>query len=184
MALVGGKLENPVAARLVVERILEGAVGNFRYYLEELKRCGGPRCVEIVKDAANHISDIGLARVIIEAARGAGCAAGVSDVVHDIARCIRVKAYEVEDVNIAWGLHSLYKAFYASLRGDVRSAAFLTFASYAFLTERRELAWAVLREVLGERRVEQEKLLLELGRLLHGFKKAGVVITSKDVERD
>jgi hypothetical protein len=107
VALVGGKLENSVAARLVVERILEEAVGNFRYYLEELKRCGGPRCVEIVKDAANHVSDIGLARVIIEAARGAGCVAGVSDVVHDIARCVRVKAYEVEDVNIAWGAPQL-----------------------------------------------------------------------------
>jgi hypothetical protein len=71
-----------------MERILEGAVGNFRHYLEELKRCGGPRCVEIVKDAANHISDIELARVIIEAVRGAGCAAGVSDVVYGIARCI------------------------------------------------------------------------------------------------
>jgi len=181
VGVVGSMFENPVVARLVVRRILDEVVVNFEHYLEELKRCDGPRCIDIIKDATNHIaSDIELARLIAEAAGDTKCAA----VVYEIARCIRAKAYEVEDIDMAWGLHSLYKAIYASLRGNVKLAVLLIFASYAFLYERRELAWAILREALGEERVKQDELLLELGRLLHSLKKAGVTITSEDVERD
>jgi hypothetical protein len=175
--------DNPLKLRILIEKILEEVIENFRYYIDEFSICRGYNCINIAKDAVNHIAaDVDLASAIVAQLGATAEVAEVEAAAYEAAQALEAAAYEAQDADMSWGLYYLAKAAYAALRGDVKTAVFLILASYAYLIGRGELARQIVREALGEEGARDSELFHKLGRLLHGLARAGIRITGEDLE--
>ncbi len=203
-ALLEEHLDNPIKARITLEVLLRELIDDFDNYLNEFSSCTGKRCVEIAKEAANHISADVWYLLTRFTGKELDKRVGVKtrevedflkDVVYEAARVLEVKSYELAEFNenLSRALYYIVEALYLALEvalskteatEGMRKVVLLFFASYAYVNSLKDVAEGILREVYDEESLRGSEMLYRFGTILHGLRKIGITLTHEDLGRE